>query len=222
MLNENYFSRNDIGRLLLRVRNLVITSEKGIKDVAISMIPQFVSLATGFVASILIARGLGATEMGKYAIIMSVSAIALTISDLGLGQTAIHYASFALSQNNQEWRNAILRWAFRMRIAIVLIVTIGFVALSPQLAGKVLHDKTLTPYLWLGLVIGIFLTIGGIPTIYFQSVRKFGVNATVISLQKVVVVAGILMVSLLHVCSLLNVLVVTIFGPLSERLFLCS
>ncbi len=150
--------------------------------------------------------------MGKYAIIMSVSAIALTISDLGLGQTAIHYASFALSQNNQEWRNAILRWAFRMRIAIVLIVTIGFVALSPQLAGKVLHDKTLTPYLWLGLVIGIFLTIGGIPTIYFQSVRKFGVNATVISLQKVVVVAGILMVSLLHVCSLLNVLVVTIFG----------
>src|SRR6266702_2820806 len=115
--------RSVIGSFYASLENIVTSSRKGIEDVIISMVPQSFSVLAGFLISVLIARGLGPEGMGNYALVLSVSGLAAALSDLGIGQTAIRFASRAASRNESENQLAILRWAFRLRILLVILIT---------------------------------------------------------------------------------------------------
>jgi len=64
------------------LKETLLESQKGIRDVVILMLPQGVALVTGFITTILIARGLGPTGLGQYALVMSVAGIAASLSDM--------------------------------------------------------------------------------------------------------------------------------------------
>jgi len=181
-------------------------SRRGATDVVVSMLPQLVGVLTGFFGSVLIARGLGPEGLGRYALVMSVAGMAMTLSDLGLGQTAIRYAARAITLGRESVQMAVLRWAFRMRMVLVLGITAVFMLVAPGLARRLWHDADLSFYLRLGLIGGIFTALGAVPTLYFQSVRRFGVNASVQSAQKLIFFAGIVVLAFLSAWSLTNVL----------------
>lgn len=194
------------------LRATVAGSQKGIRDVVILMVPQGVALVTGFITSILIARGLGKGPLGQYALVMSVAGIASSLSDLGIGQTAIRYASRAISLSDQEEQFAVLRWAFRLRVALATAVTIIFMLLAPVIAHAVWRMDELTPLLRIGLLGGIFTALASVPTVYFQSLKQFQKNAAITVMQTLIVFAGIVLVALLELWSVEIVLVATLVG----------
>ena len=187
-------------------------SRRGIWDTLVSMAPQIVGVLTGFFGSVLIARGLGPQGLGRYALVMSLAGIAMTLSDLGIGQTAIRYASQAASTGNRAGLYEVLRWAFRVRILLVALVTGILTAASPLLARHVWHDEMLTVYLRLGLLGGVFAAMCSIPNLYFQSLKRFGANAAILSAQRVLVLLGILLLAWSGAWSLFRVLGVQIVG----------
>jgi O-antigen/teichoic acid export membrane protein len=178
--------------------------------VAVSMFPDAVRLSTGFVTSILLARGLGPAGLGEYALVISVSDVAMTLSDLGIGQTAIRYASRAASQGDSEGQFATLRWAFRRRMSLVILISLLAFALAPAVAQHIWHMGSLAPKIRLGLLIGVFGALAHIPSVYFQSLKRFEVNATVLSGQALISFIGILLLAVLNHWSVQAVVLVSV------------
>jgi O-antigen/teichoic acid export membrane protein len=188
----------------------VAGSRKGIEDVFVSMIPQCVSVAAGFVTLMLIARGLGPRGMGSYALITSVSGLAAGLSDLGIGQTAIRYASRAAENNDPRGQFAILRWAFRLRLLLVSFTSIIAFAAASYVASKIWHEAGLAPLVRFSLLTGIFSAVAAIPTIYFQSLKRFKMNAAVSVGQTLALFMGIAGLAVLNNWSLESVISVSI------------
>jgi len=185
-------------------------SRQGVKDTIVSAVPQLVGLFTGFFGSVLVARGLGPEGMGQYALVMSLAGVATVLSDLGIGQTAIRYASRAAASEDTPMQMAVLRWALRFRLSLVLLVTSAFFLVSPYLATHVWHSEALSFYLRLGLMGGIFAALASVPTVYFKSIKRFTTNASVTSAQRIISFAGILFLSIFSLWSLLNLILVNL------------
>src|SRR5512147_1459640 len=125
----------------------------GVRDVTALTLPQVLKGITGFVTSIWLTRGLGPAGLGQYALVTSVSEAVVGLSDLGIGQTAVRYASLAVSRNDSQGQSAVLRWAFRVRLALVAVMVLGLFVLAPVLADRIWHDPGLAPLIRFGLLI---------------------------------------------------------------------
>lgn len=204
-------------------KNMIIGSRKGIEDVIVSMIPQIVLIGCGLIISILVARGLGPAGVGYYALILSIPTLVTGLSDAGIGQTAIRYASKTAHQNNFEGMHAILRWAFNLRILLVLGISLLFYLISPFLAGNAWHNPNLTDLLRISLLIAIFGVISHIPTIYFQSLKRFKTNTIISTIQTLLTLAGILLIAWWNAWSLEIVLGISIItSAINAVLFILS
>lgn len=193
------------------VRTLFLGSRRGIRDVILLMIPQVVAVLAGLVTSVLAARGLGPDDLGAYALVMSIAGIATALSDLGIGQTAVRYASRAVSQRDFGGQLTILRWAFRVRLILALAVTLTLFVAAPFLA-HIFKADALSPLLRLGLLGGIFNALASVPNIYFQSMKQFERNTIVTVGQTLISFAGIVVVAWLSIWSVKSVLVATLAG----------
>jgi len=181
--------------VIAQPKKVIFESLKAIEDVIVSAFPGVAGLLTGAITAALIARGLGPFGMGQYALIISISSFTVGLSDMGIGQTAIRYASRAASQGDVEGQFAILRWTFRLRMLFVLGLSLIVFVLAPTIAGTIWHENSLTPILQLSLLIGIFATLAHVPIIYSQSIRRFRMNSIIQVAQALISFAGILLVA---------------------------
>ena len=188
--------------------NTVLSSRRGTSDVLVSMAPQMVGVVTGLLGSVLIARGLGPEGMGRYALVLSLAGIASSLSDLGIGQTAVRYASRASAAGDTPALMSVLRWAFRMRMVLTGIITAAFMLSVSRVASTIWHDPGLASYARIGLLGGLFTAFGAVPALYFQSIRRFGVNASIQTAQRLIVFAGVATLALCRQWSLYNLLFV--------------
>jgi O-antigen/teichoic acid export membrane protein len=191
--------------------NTVVDSKRGIRDVIVLIIPQVATVVAAFVTSVLIARGLGPAGVGQYALVLSLAGVAASLSDLGIGQTAIRFASRAASVGDSEGQMAVLRWAFRLRLALSIAVTGLLFLFAPRLA-EIWKSPDLTPIMRIGLIGGIFTALASIPSIYFQSLKKFGRNASIAVAQTGITLLGIVLLAMLHLWSVQAVVFVSLIA----------
>ncbi len=202
--------------------NTVVDSKRGIRDVIVLMIPQVATVVAALVTSVLLARGLGPDGVGQYTLILSLAGVAASLSDLGIGQTAIRFASRAASIGDTPGQMAVLRWAFRLRLALSLTVTGLLITFAPQIAGF-WNATDLTPIMRVGLIGGIFTALATIPSIYFQSLKKFGRNASITVAQTVITLFGIILLAVLHLWSVHYVVIVSLIAAaLGSMIFILS
>jgi hypothetical protein len=127
------------------VRDLFAMSQSGIRDVLLLLAPQAVMVLTAFLTTLLVARGLGPAALGHYGLVLSVAGLASAFSDMGIGQTAIRYAARAAAEGRTAEQMAVLRWALRLRIALVVVVAAALAALAPLIAGRLWHAPACSP-----------------------------------------------------------------------------
>lgn len=209
------FDKNStLNKIILSYKKTIMGSRQGIEDVIISMAPQMVTLIVGLVTTILLARGLGPGGMGEYALILSVAGFVVTASDLGINQTAIRFASRAASVDDKQSHHAVLRWAFRIRMFLVIIVVFTIFILAPYICGKIWNMNELTPLLRLSLIISVFSVISSIPIVYFQSLKQFRMNAIVSIGQTSITLIGILVIAWLNKLSIEFIIVTSIIATM--------
>lgn len=190
----------------------LISSKEGIRDVLISILPQIASAASGFIISIFLARGLGAEILGKYVLIMSFTTVISGLSDLGINQTAIRFASRSVSAGKGDSQMSYLRWAFRLKLSLVLLLLIIAYFFAPSVAINFWKVENLTSLIRLNLLLVLFAVFSTIPNIYFQSLKKFGKNAVVAISQSLINVAGILFLAYYNLWSLEYVVIVSLIS----------
>lgn len=204
------------------IRGQFLGSQKAIHDVVLLVIPQGVVFVSGFLTSILLARGLGPSGLGGYALVVSLSGMAVTLSDLGIGQTALRYASRFASKGEIENQFAILRWAFRVRVSLIIMVSALFFVLAPFIANYFWHQNELTDLLRLGLIAGVFTALASVPTIYFQSIRNYRKNAQVVIVQNLIILSGIVFLAWQHMWTIENVIVTSIVSTVVGSILFLS
>ncbi len=199
--------KDSLLRSVLGIRGASTDLQQGAKDLLASVSPQVVALVTQAVSAVLIARGLGPSSLGRYALVMSLTAIVVSLSDLGLNQTGIRYASRAAAHGNLAGQMSVLRWSFRLRLTLAAIVTVIFFIAVPFIAKYFWHDQQLSPLLRLGLFTGVIGVIAGVPSIYYLSLKRFKSNAIILCVQRLLLFGGILIIALFGLWSLFNILV---------------
>jgi O-antigen/teichoic acid export membrane protein len=202
-------------RTTQRLKSFAGSSRKGIADVLVSLVPQATKSLLGFLSSILLARGLGPAGMGQYALIQSVTDTVSSLSDPGVSQTAIRYAAIAASRGDADAQLAVVRWAFRLRLlAVGALALVVFVAI-PSIAEELWHSGELAPLMRVGLATAVFLSLGAVPVIYFQSLQRFGMNALILTGQGLFTFAGIATLAILGLLSVERVVAVTAAAALA-------
>jgi PST family polysaccharide transporter len=126
---------------------------------------------------------------------LSLSEIVAQLSDLGIGQTAVRYAARAAAQDETAEQYAVLRWAFRLRMILVLGLTALAAWFTPFLAEQIWHIPNFAPLLRLGLVGGMLTAVAAVPILYFRSIKRFGMNAFVTTSQILVMFLGVLLLA---------------------------
>ena len=193
-------------------KNILISPKGTIKDILITIIPNIISVLTGIITTILLARGLNSKGMGEYALILSVSSLVPLLSDMGINQSAIRFAAKAASQNMTDLQHSVLRWAFRIRMLLLALIITAIVLIAPFIAGKIWHIPKLTNIIRLSLLISIFTTLSAIPTLYFQSLKRFKINSIISICQTIIIFMGIIFVAVQGNWSLNNVIGVNIIA----------
>ena len=205
--------------MLLQQKKENFNTKNILKDTLISAIPRIVAIVARIITSILLARGLGPKGLGEYTLITSIATLVPALSDLGINQSAVRFASQAATENNTEAQNSVLRWAFRIRMLLLIVITIILFFISPYICKKVWHIPKLIYVLQLSLLIGIFTTLSAIPTVYFQSLQKFKTNAIVQTLQTILSSSGIFIIAILNKWSLSYVILSSIIATLVSTIF---
>lgn len=180
----------------------VLYYRRAIGDVAVTMVPQVVGVLSNLAISVLIARGLGPVGMGKYALIMSICGFVAQLSDLGIGTTAIRYAARALAAGDEAGHFRMLRWTFRIRIAVTLFNGLVALLFAGSITRTLWHAPDLAPYVRWSLLLGLCYAVANVPAVYFQARRRFTTGATVQLLQTLISLAGIVLLAATHRWSL--------------------
>jgi len=209
--------------LFNKIVSIFSSSRRGLIDTIVSSLPQIVGLATGFFTTILIAKGLGPEGLGVYGLILTIPNFITNISDLGIGQTALRYAAKTSALHDQESQFAVLRWAFRLRIMLIVLFSIIAIAVIPVISSSIWHRSELTYLFLLSLLISFFNVLSAVPAIYFQSNNKFIINSIIRTGQLLISFSGILIIALTRKWNIQILVFVTVCASfISSVVFILS
>ena len=127
------------------------------------------ALVLGMVGSVLVARAMGPTILGYYNYVIFVTSLAMAVIDTGIPGTAVKFGSELLHGGHQGQARTVLRLAFRLQIALGVLLTligVGLVYIVVPVEHRdysVLAALTLLPGLMLGG-----------QTSYFSASQNFG------------------------------------------------
>lgn len=193
-----------------KMKSAVFGHKTAARDLAYTISSQVISVATGFFSTVLIARGLGPSGLGSYALLTSVPNFLIQISDLGIGQTTVRFASRAAFANDDKTKYSVLRWAFRVRISVIVLTSIALCFFMPVITRMIWHAPNLVYVSALSLFIGLFGSLSLVPFTYFQSKKDFRSFGLITIAQKLILLFGVLTIFILSAWSLFNVIIMTI------------
>jgi O-antigen/teichoic acid export membrane protein len=187
-----------------------------------NLIGKFVALGTGLLISVLIARGLGASEYGLYASVMAVVAIVPMLFSFGFQQAVnVQLPKLMASPGNHARASFFLRRFFILRLLISVIAGIVLYFLAPQIAEFMNHPE-IADYLRIGSFYIVFTGLAGFLAMIYVAELKLKTVVTIEAMSQ------ILSLSLIYsalkynlgITGLLYVLVIVSIFTLTIYLFL--
>lgn len=93
----------------------------------------YVAYAAGLISSTLVARGLGPSDYGRYAYVLWLCTVLVTLMNHGLTTSAIRFVSESRGRGDPALADALHNWFSRGQWISIVVVLVGFVALIPWL-----------------------------------------------------------------------------------------
>lgn len=118
-------------------------SKIAVKNSAYVFTTIFVSKIGSLIFTILIARLLLPELFGIYGIVLSIVMIAMTISNLGIDQTATRYVSHAFGKNNIGKARSYFRYLLKIKSLLVLLIIIILLIFSKFLAYNIFNKPAI-------------------------------------------------------------------------------
>jgi O-antigen/teichoic acid export membrane protein len=190
--------------------NLAQISSKAKSDFVYTGGAQGVGLVTSFFTALVITDRLGLNQLGAYALIISISTFLAALAEVGIGQTAIRYASLAHANSDQKKCNEVVAWSINIRILFALVSVAAGVYLSEWLGTHVWSGGTSSEFIPYAFVLGAVTILQQCVNAYFHTHHYFRFLSLVTLLHSSLILAGTLMLSWLDLLSLESIVFLTI------------
>lgn len=176
---------------------------------------QGIGLVSSFFTALIITNRLGVDQLGAYALIISISTFLTALVEVGVGQTAIRYASIALANSEQEKCNAVLAWSINLRILCALVSIVAGLFLSEWLGTHVWSGGASAEFISHAFVLGAVSILQQCVNSYFHTHHKFRLLSLLTSASSALIFGGALTFAWLGVLSLELIIFVSIIVPLA-------
>lgn len=143
-----------------------------VKDVATLQVGSIFSKGLSFIASIIFARMLGASQYGIYSLIFSFTALISVFMDWGVGYAAL--TIFAQAYTEKDRPQIVNVLTYFLKFSLIIYFTIGLLSIifSPKISYFLYHNYKigeLSRLILLSMIIGMFFSLF---TITLQVLRK--------------------------------------------------
>lgn len=200
----------------LRVRIAGLARRRVTSDLLMTAGSRWVQILLGLIGSVVSARVLGPSELGRFGLVISIIMVFGTIADAGLTYSAIRLIARNAETDLQK-AHAVARSYFRLRVISGVSVAILGIPLSWPLAW-LLGYPDLVPYLQLSFLTLISLSLSSYPNTILIGLAHFRPLGIAGVLNAVITVAGILILFFTGVLSLGTLIAWNVILPLVSSL----
>ncbi len=166
--------------LMSNIQDTSEVKEQIVKNSFWNIVSSLINRLGGFIFIILISRILLPEGFGAYSLSMAISLFLITFSDMGINQTLIRYVSSEMDKNNER-AVAYFKYLLKIKIFVVLFISILLLLLSFPLSFYILKKPPLFPYLAILSIYVFFISL----TSFFESLFFIKKQVRYISLKEI-------------------------------------
>lgn len=194
---------------------IALLSAKASSDFVYTNASQVISLGVSFVTSVIVADRLGLNQLGVYVLILSIASFISTLADVGVGQTAIRYASVALAKSETSKCSEVLAWSINVRITFAVASMVSGVFFANWLGSHLWEQGIFKDFLLQAFVLGSVITLQQCANAYFHTHQNFRFLSLTVFINSALILSGILAMAYLDFFSLKILIFVSIFSSLA-------
>jgi O-antigen/teichoic acid export membrane protein len=157
---------------------------------------------------------LSVEDVGAYTLVVGYYMLMLVLSDLGINQTVLRYASKVATLEQEHTQ--LLNWGVRLKLLSLCAFGLLFLLLAPIVA-KFWGNTSLAPIMQLSLLTGMASSMLAMPIVYFQSKQAFKQVGVLIAMQSLF---NLLPLLYLQVSGAWSLTAVVVSGVVSSGLIL--
>lgn len=187
------------------------------RDLYITLGGRGVQMLLALVGNIISARALGPTDFGRFGLVMSAVTVCGTLADAGLTYTAVRFIA-RHAERDEDRAHSVAHAYFLLRLLSGLVVSSAGVLLAAPLAGRLLLQPDLVPYLQLAFVTLFSLSISSYPGTLLVALGSFGRLGVASVLNAAITVAGIALLLLVGRLNLSTLVAWNVVLPLVSTL----
>ena len=120
--------------------------EQVIKNSFWNIMSSILNRIGGFILAIMLSKLLMPEGFGRYSLVMAISFIFITFSDLGINQTLIRYVSLKIDKSNSE-SALYAQYLFRMKLFVTIIFSLALFLMAYPLSFFIFKNYSLFPLL---------------------------------------------------------------------------
>jgi O-antigen/teichoic acid export membrane protein len=196
----------------LRIRILDLARRRVTGDLLVTFGGRWIQVLLGLIGSVVSARALGPSELGRFGLIISVIMVFGTLADAGLTYSAIRLIARGVEQDFQR-AQAVARSYFFLRVLTGVTVALLGIPLSWPLAWA-LGYPDLVPFLQLSFLTLFSLSLSSYPGTILIGLSRFKEYGVAGVLNAVITVTGILVLFFSGVLSLGTLIAWNVVLPL--------
>jgi len=159
-------------------------------------------LVVGLFSSALLARGLGPAGLSIFSVLSAVMLIAGSVSDFGLGQSAVRHVAADAEKRPEIARELTRTYVSLKLLAILLVFTAGWLLAAPISEWLQINADNGLLLVRLGVLGVAATTLSGIVATLLQSLRRF---AVLMATQSLNIILTLLLMALLYFTGRLTV-----------------
>jgi O-antigen/teichoic acid export membrane protein len=140
-------------------------------NVATLLFANALNNGTIFLANILIARNCGPEMFGAFSVAVSVTLMALTLSEFGMNYSMIRL--YAEHSSDREKSHCVLLANLYFKVAVIGVLAVASLLASGLLSRALFHDSARSGLVGIALVSGGVLGVWSFFRVYFQLLGRF-------------------------------------------------
>jgi O-antigen/teichoic acid export membrane protein len=165
-------------RNLSRIRRLLLRLDRDVRSLTAQgstlLAGQVVASAFFFAATLVLARGLGSEDYGRYALIITTSTIIFQLIDVRVWEAATRFASEHLARGHRMDARAVLELAMAVNLLAGLVATGILVALAEPVADRLLREPDLSDAVVIYAGVAPFTALQVAAAVVFRVFDRFG------------------------------------------------
>jgi len=153
-----------------------VLARKVFRNVIYNSSSILIANAVGVIVTIYVARTLKPEMFGIYSLALSIAYLLLTFTDLGINATLIRYVAHASSLKDHELVRGYIKGLSKLKVTLVLMVSITLFALSEVLSVQVFHKPLLSDSLKVASIFILFFSLSEFVNAIFNAFNDFKAN----------------------------------------------